>query len=162
MIDSFNGASKATALGNWLALNFSNLFGNASDPVGNLAGKTNAQIAALYANLPNNGDTNYIQAFAVALGIYADTSSLSGTSRLAAEYGFKVTIAGFATATYNVGNNGAAFGVPNGTSLSVWTILTTVNTNYNPATRLFYGGSSTLSSDANNVLIGINQTGGIS
>ena len=97
VIDSFNGSSTATALGQWLATSFPNLFGSAKDPVGNLADTTNVQIASLYAGLPNNGVTNndYIQAFAVALGIYADTSSLSGTSTLATKNGFTVSSAGF-------------------------------------------------------------------
>ncbi len=163
VINSFNGCSTATNLGNWLSSNFPNLFGSSKDPVGNLAGKTNAQIAALYAGLPNNGVTNndYIQAFAVALGIYADTSSLSGTSTQAAKFGFTVTSAGFGNAVYNIGSNGAAFGVANNTSLTIMSILQTVNSNYSPTSGTFYGGSSSLGGAANNVLNGINTTGDV-
>ena len=163
VIKSFNGSSTATGLGNWLAATFPNLFGSTKDPVGNLTGETNSQIASLYAGLPNNGVTNndYIQTFAVALGIYADTTSLSGASTLATKYGFTVSSAGFGTATYNVGSNGAAFGVANNTSLTVLSVVQTINSNYSPTTGTCYGGSSTLGSDANNVLNGINTTGDV-
>jgi hypothetical protein len=158
VIDSFNGGSTTTALGNWLASNFANLFGR-------LAGQTNAQVAAAYLTAFGNsggvqGNT-YAQAFSVALGVYADTSSLSGTGTLAAKYGFKVTPGGFGAATFNVGSNGAAFGVANNTSLSVTKILQTVDANFGSTTGLFYGGDQTRTTDADNVLSGINTTGGV-
>ena len=130
VINSFNGSSNATALGNWLASNFPNLFG-ASNPyissslrqygATSFAGLTNAQIATVYQSLwtPSGVTKNtYAQAFAVALGIYADSSTLGGNST-AQQFGFKVTAAGGGPATFNVGSNGAAFGVANNTSLSV-------------------------------------------
>ena len=76
---------------------------------------TNAQVAAVYQSLwtPNGVTKNtYVQAFAVALGIYADTSTLGGNST-AQSFGFKVDAAGGGPATFNVGSNGAAFGVAN-------------------------------------------------
>ena len=163
VIDSFNGGSTATALGTWLATKFPNLFGSAKDPVGNLAGDTNAQVASLYASLPNNGVTNndYIQAFAVALGVYADTTSLAGSSTLATKYGFTVSSAGFGSATYNVRSNGAACGVANNSNEAVISILQAINSDYSPTARTFYGGSSTLCSEANTVLNGINTTGDV-
>ena len=163
VINSFNGSSTATGLGNWLATSFPSLFGTTKDPVGSLTGKTNAQIASVYASLPNNGVTNndYIQTFAVALGIYADTTSLAGSSTLATRYGFSVSSAGFGSSTYNVQSNGAAFGVANNTSVAVLSILQTINSNYSPTAGTFYGGSSTLGGDANNVLNGINTTGDV-
>jgi hypothetical protein len=158
VIDSFNGGSGATGLGNWLAGNFANLFGG-------LAGKTNAQVAAAYlAAFGKTGGLQgnaFAQALSVALGVYADTSSLSGTGTLAAKYGFKVTPGGFGGATFNVGSNGAAFGVANNTSPTVLQILTAVNKNYASATGLFYGGDQTKTTEADNVLGGINTTGGV-
>ena len=82
----------------------------------------------------------YVQAFAVALGIYADTSSFGGNAT-AQGFGFSVTAAGGSGATYNVGSNGAAFGVSNNTSLSVYQILQTLNNNFSPSTGNFYGGN---------------------
>jgi hypothetical protein len=177
VINSFNGSSSATALGNWLATTFPHLFG-ASNPYisatlatfpgspTSLAGLTNAQIATVYANLwtPSGVTKNtYVQAFAVALGLYADTTSLGGasliSSGLAAKYGFVVTASG--AGTFNVGNDGAAFGVANGTSLPVTQILQIVDSNFTPATGLFYGGNTSKTSQANDVLNGINSVGDI-
>ena len=127
VINSFNGSSSSKLLGNWLASNYPNLFGASNPYTGtSLAGLTNAQVATVYLNLwtPSGLVKNtYVQAFAVALGVYADTTSLGGQSLvnngLAAKYGFVVSAGGGDNATYNVGSDGAAFGVANGTTLSV-------------------------------------------
>ena len=152
-INNFNGSSSSTQLGNWLASNFPNLFGcrnpytsSALSGYGctSLAGLTNAQVASVYKSLWNPSGTTkntYVQAFAVALGIYADTASLGGNST-AQGFGFSITSAGGSAATYNVGSNGSAFGVPNNTSLSVYKVLQVLNTNFSPSTGNFYGGSS--------------------
>jgi hypothetical protein len=168
VINSFNGSSSSTALGNWLASTFPNLFGAANPYTGtSLAGLTNAQVAAVYQSLwtPSGLTKNtYVQAFAAALGVYADTISLGGQSLinngLASQYGFVVS-AGGGSATFNVGSNGASFGVANGTSLTVSSILTTLNNNFSPTTGLFYGGDQTKTSAANNVVDGINSVGDI-
>jgi hypothetical protein len=162
VINAFNGSSSSTALGTWLASNFPNLFGS-------FAGQTNAQVAADYQTAFGNvggvqGNT-YAQVFATALAVYATTTSLGGqslvNSGLAAKYGFVVSAGGTGAATFNVGNNGAAAGVPNGTSLTVLKLLQIANANFNPTTGLFYGGDPTLTSDLNNIFNGINQTGDI-
>jgi uncharacterized protein (DUF2141 family) len=173
VINSFNGSSSAVALGNWLATNFPHLFG-ASNPyisstlaqyhVSTLGGLTNAQIAAVYLNLwtPSGASKNtYVQAFAVALGLYADTSSLGGASiasTLGAAFGFKITNLG--GGTFSIGGNSAGFGGT--TLLTVFQILKFVDANFNPLTGLFYGGDATKTGDANNVLNGINTSGDIS
>jgi hypothetical protein len=165
VINSFNGASTSTMLGNWLATNFPHLFGASNPYTGtSLAGLTNAQVATVYANLwtPSGVVKNtYVQAFAVALGIYADTPGL-GFNSTAAKFGFKPVPGGGGSLTFNVGSNGAAFGVPNGTTLTVMQILQIVDSNFNPSTGLFYNGDQTKTSEANNVLDGINSTGDIS
>src|SRR5262249_55908766 len=92
------------------------------------------------------------------LGVYADTTSLTGTS-VAAQKGFTVTTMGGGIATFNVGSNGAAFGVANNTYLPVSTVLQTLNNNFSPATGNFYGGNQTNTSAANNVVNGINTAG---
>src|SRR5262249_5015534 len=143
VIQSFNGNSTSTALGNWLATNFPNLFGNAAGPLGNLAGQTNAQVAQLYKTLSTNnangngiGGTTYVQAVAVALGIYADTSSLGGAAivanGLAQRYGLVVTTAGGAGATIDDSISGPAFGTLSGTALSAAQALAIINANYDP------------------------------
>src|SRR5207245_9777241 len=74
VINSFNGSSTSTALGNWLASTYPNLFGASNPYTGtSLANLTNAQVAQVYLNLWNpSGVTKntYVQAFAVALGVY--------------------------------------------------------------------------------------------
>jgi hypothetical protein len=167
VINSFNGSTTSTALGNWMATTFPHLFGASNPYTGtSLAGLTNAQIAAVYSNLwtPSGVTKNtYVQAFAVALGIYSDTTSLGGASLisngLAAKYGFNVTAAG--AGSYNVGSNGAAFGVANNTVLSVMNIMQIVDANFTSSTGLFFAGDQTKTSAANNVLNGINTNGDI-
>jgi hypothetical protein len=172
VINSFNGGSTATALGTWLATNFPNLFGApnpytsatlASFHVTSLAGLTNAQVATVYLNLWNpSGVTKntYVQAFAGALACYA-TSTALGYDPTAAKYGFNSSSGGSCGHTFNVGSNGAAFGVPNNTTLTLAQVLTSTDANFSPSTGLFYGGDQTKTSDLNNVLNGINTTGDI-
>jgi hypothetical protein len=158
VIKSFNGGPTSPALACWLAVNFPNLFGG-------LAGKTNADVAAAFLAGTSN---NYLQAFGVALDIYATTTSLGGASivqnGLAAKYGFKVTAGGAGPATYNVGTkNAPAFDIPSGqsTTLTVIQILQRPDGHYNSSTGLFYGGDATLNDEANTVLNGVNQSGDI-
>jgi len=164
VIDSFNGGSTATKLGNWLATNFPKLFGAVNPYTGtSLAGLTNADVATVYLNLWNpSGVTKntYVQAFAVALACYATDASL-GFNATAASFGFNSSPGGTCAKTFNVSSNGAAFGVPDGTTLTVSQVMATANANFDPATGLFYGGDQTLTSDLNNVLDGINQAGDI-
>ena len=164
VINSFNGGSTATKLGNWLATNFTNLFGVANPYTGTtLAGLTNAQVATVYSNLwtPSGVTKNtYVQAFAVALACYATSTSL-GANATTASFGFNSSAGGTCSKTFNIGGNGAAFGVPNNTTLTVLQILQAANANFSPSTGLFYGGDQNLTSELNNVLDGINSTGDI-
>jgi hypothetical protein len=157
VINSFNGSSSSKLLSNWMASNFPNLFGS-------FAGQTNAQIAAdfltAFGNVGGVQGNTYAQTFAVALAVYATDPTLGGNAT-AASYGFVVKSGGTGSDSFNVGSNGAAFGVPNNTLLSVFGILQILNSNYNPTTHQFYGGSQTLTSAANNVTNGINQGGDI-
>ncbi len=167
VINSFNGSTTSTALGNWLATTFPNLFGTSNPYTGSsLAGKTNAQVAAIYTGLwtPNGVTKNtYVQAFATALGIYSTTKSLGGDSLLAngyaRKYGFHVTSAGSGNDSVTIGSNSSAFGTSG--SLTVLQILQIVNNNFSPSTGNFYGGDQTKTSAANNVLNGINTNGDI-
>ncbi len=120
LIDSFNGGPNSTALANWLATTFPNLYGN-------LAGDTNAQVAAYFQTLFSHhcGPKAQAQTLAVALNVYATTLSLGGT--VGAAYGFTVSAAGLGAYSFNVGRDGAAFGVPNHTTLNVYQLLLAVN-----------------------------------
>ena len=168
VIKGFNGSSTSTALGNWLAATYPNLFGNANNIYTHtsLAGMTNAQVANVYLNLwtPSGVNKNtYVQAFAVALGLYADTTSLGGASLIAngmaTQFGFVVTASG--AGSYNVGNNGSNLGFTNNTAVPVSSILGAVNTSFAPSTGTFFSGSQTNTSAANNVLDCINTYGDI-
>ena len=154
---SSTGTSSAgMTLGQWLYCNFWNLFPHC-------ASKTNAQVAADFQTAHSlvglQGNT-YAKAFSVPLGCCASTIGLCFNST-AAQCGFIATVGGLGEETYNVGNNGAAFGVPNGTTLTVFDVMQTANANYNPVTGLFYGGDATRTNELNNVLDGIDQKGDI-
>jgi hypothetical protein len=140
-----------TALGDWLATNWPNLFAG-------FAGKSSTFVASAF----QNGSTNtYLQAFAVALDVYFDTTSLGGATivgdGLAAKYGFLVTKSGGGNATWNIGGDGAALGAANNSNLTLYQILAAANQNYNPTTGQFYGGDPTLTDQLNTTLNGINE-----
>ena len=157
LINSLNGSASSTALGNWLANNFSSLYGSGAG-TRNLAGKTNSQIAAFYLTLFKvKGQKLDAQVLATALAVYVTTNSLS--RNVATQYGFLVTNAGTGASTFNVGSNGLAFGVANQTTLTVFQILKAANQQAQQG--VLYNGNVDLRNRANTVLDGINQTGDI-
>ncbi len=92
LINRFNGGPTATALSNWLAANFSNLYG-AGAGANNLAGATNAQVATFYQSQFNFFGINaQAEVLATALNVYATTQSLGGA--IGQAYGFTVTADG--------------------------------------------------------------------
>jgi hypothetical protein len=158
LINSFNGGSTATALSAWLATTFSNLYGSNAG-TNNLTGQTNAQVAAFYLTLFNStGPKLDAEVLATALNVYATTSSLGG-GPAATQDGFTITAAGLGVATYNVGSNGAAFGVPNNTTLTVMQVL--LEANAQAVNGVLYNGNTTLRQEALAVFDGINTAGGI-
>jgi hypothetical protein len=93
----------------------------------------------------------------VVLGIYATTSSLGGT--WSASYGFTVTAWGLGAYSYNVGSDGAAFGVPNNSTRNVFELLWAVN---NKAVKgVLYNGNATLQSQAADLFHKLNKAGSI-
>jgi hypothetical protein len=159
LIDSFNvtdGNQTPTALGNWLAQNFSNVYGS-SGP-NNMAGKTNAQVAAFFLQLYNNpAQTAAAQALATALNVYASATSLGGDAGTA--FQFDVTDAGLGAADFNVLTYGSAFGVANNTTLTVWQILQA--TNSKSKNDVLYNGVASMLSTAYSLYYQINVDGGI-
>jgi hypothetical protein len=157
LIDSFNGGPTSTALSSWLAATLTDLYGtNAGSH--NLSGMTNAQVAAFYVDLFNQqGPKLDAQMLDTALDVYATTLSLDGTA--AQSYGFDVTANGLGASTYNVGANGAAFGVANDTTLTVFAILEGADSL--AAGGVLYNGDLTLRQEALNVFSGINELGGL-
>jgi hypothetical protein len=147
LIDSFNGGPDSTAFSTWLATVFPNSGGA---PFG-LFGASNAQVAALYQGLFAMPGSNNLQAeeLATLLNIYATTQSLGGTAGEA--YGFDVTATGLGADSFNVGSDGAAFGVANNTVLNVYELLEALNAN-----------SATLEKEANDLFDALNKAGAIS
>jgi hypothetical protein len=155
LIRSFNGGPSATALANWLAATFPNLYGAGAH---NLTGETNAQVAEFFEDLfAEHGPKLDAEVLATALNVYATTLSLGGTAGRA--YGFAVNDAGLGASVVNVGEGGAAFGVPRGTVLSVLEILR--RTDARAVGGVLYGGDQDLRDLALTVFDDINQAGDI-
>jgi hypothetical protein len=157
LLNAFNGGPGSTALGNWLASRYANLYG-AGAGANDLAGLTNAGVAAYYQSLfAADGNGAATQVLTAALNLYATTLRLGGA--VAACDGFLVTYDGVGNSVYNVGANGAAFGVANNTTLSVAALLAAANSQ--AANGVLYGGSTTLTAEADVVFTAINGLGGL-
>jgi hypothetical protein len=157
LINSFNGGSTSTALATWLALSFPNLYG-ASAGANNLTGKSNAQVAAFYLSQFNlSGNQVQAQVLATALNVYATTASLGGNAGVA--YGFTVSATGLGARSYNVGSDGAAFGVANNTTWNVYELLLAVNKK--AVNGVLYGGNTTLQAQCAGLFNSLDQAGGI-
>ncbi len=158
LINSFNGASTSTQLGDWLAATLPNMFG-ANAGSNDLAGKSNADIAALFqTDFLVKGVKLDAQVLATALSVYATNATLDNTD-VAANYGFIVSGNGLGTATVNVGSNGAAFGVADNSVLTVMDLLKA--TDAQAVSGLLYNGNAILRKEANNVYSAINEEGDI-
>jgi hypothetical protein len=157
LINTFNGGSSATALSAWLASTFPNLYG-AGAGANNLSGKTNAQVAAFYLRqFGLQGPMVEAQVLAAALNVYATTLSLGGNAAQA--YGFTVSAMGLGARSFNVGTDGAAFGVANGTTRNVYQLLLAVN--QQAVNGVLYNGNATLRQQATDLIDAVNNAGGI-
>jgi hypothetical protein len=155
LITSFNGGATSTALANWLAATFPNLYG-ASAGSNDLAGQTNVQVGAFFQTEFKLGGTEVqAQVLATALNVYATTASLGGTA--GAAYGFTVSATGLGARSFNVFNFGAAFGVANKTTLNVYQLLLAVN--QMAVDGVLYGGNATLQVEAAELFNAINGIG---
>ncbi|MFN5850828.1 MAG: beta strand repeat-containing protein [Pirellulaceae bacterium] len=161
----------STALGTWLGRTYPNLFGN-------LNGATGTQVAAYFlivkAAMSGSNWNTYGQSLATALGVWVTTSGLGWSTSATGPttYGFLQGFggAGLGEIYYNVGSNGAAFGVANNTLMKVKNLSSHFNSkcvrtggSYTalPTSIVFYGNNATSLSRANNVFNGINNIGGI-
>jgi hypothetical protein len=99
------------------------------------------------------------QVLATALDVYATTASLGGNAGTA--YGFTASAAGLGARSFNVGWwDGAAFGVANNTTLTVYALLAAA-VNKKAVTGLLYNGDATLQAEAANLFDALNQSGSI-
>jgi hypothetical protein len=106
------------------------------------------------------------QVMATALAVYVTNQALAGTTATA--YGFQVSATGLGTRTFNVGSNGAAFGVADNSNVSVMDLLLAVNARSHNGLLYDQNGDGQISSPeagdrtmANDVFSGINEAGGI-
>jgi hypothetical protein len=155
LLRSFNGGPTATALGNWLAATFPNLYGPGAGANG-LAGKSNAQVAAYVQSLFNLGGTQ-AQVLAVALNVYATTTSLG--SNAGAAYGFTVSASGLGARSFSVGKDGAAFGLASNTVCDVYQLLLAVNKR--AVKGVLYGNNTTLQAQCTDLFNSLNAAGSI-
>ena len=111
-------------------------------------------------SLANNGYKQLeAQVLATVLSVYVtDTDWAGGT--YAAAYGFNVSNVGVKNDYYNIGTNGAAFGVVDDSALTVWDILQRTKARASGGV-LWAGYSTSVKAMAYNVFLGINTTGGI-
>ena len=156
-------------LANWLAATYPRLFG-ASAGANNLTNKANQDVVNLFLrlfNTPVNGMKLDAQILAVALAVYATTDALGGLTKpadgtnLSASYGFTHTAGGLGNRTYDVTTNGAAFGNPATTLMTVNALLAYANAKAvgTSAGVMMYGNDAALQGLALNVFEGINEEG---
>ena len=141
-----NAMPNSPALGNWLASSFPCLYGN-------LAGKSDSQIAAQFLTYFNvTGTKTKAQVLGAALACYVTSSTLSGTT-IAGKYGFNLSPGGTGGKTYNVGSLGTVLGLSNNTDYTVLQLLQAANANCPWSPAVF---------NALNVIFdGINESGDI-
>jgi hypothetical protein len=157
LIKALNGGV-GTQLGDWLAATFPHMFG-ASSRSNDLAGQNNAYVASFFqSRFVVHGQKLDAQALATALALYVTDPTLDSTS-VGTQYGFIVSGNGVATSTYNVGSNGAAFGVADNTTMTVMDLLLAVDAQ--AVNGVLYNGNAGKRNMANNVFSAINQAGGI-
>jgi hypothetical protein len=158
LIDSLNGGPTSTALANWLAATFPNLYGRGAG-VNNLTGASNAQVAAFYqGQFALHGPKVEAAVLGAALDVYATTLSLGGTAGQV--YGFTVSAVGLGAYSFSVGADGAAFGVPNGSTRNVYELLEAVNAQ--AVVGVCYRGDQTLRTEATDLFDALGRAGAIS
>ncbi|MCY2967946.1 MAG: SpaA isopeptide-forming pilin-related protein [Planctomycetota bacterium] len=164
LINSLNGGSSDTKLAQWLATTYPNLYGSACGAKAMVSTtgvyKTNAQVAASYITnfFSVSGMKSDAQVLCTALSVYVSNSTLAGGTT-AASFGFNVSTVGSGLKQFNVGTNGAAFGVANNTQMTLNQLLAYANTK--SAKGVLYSAATTYLSACNTVFSNVNTTGDI-
>jgi hypothetical protein len=157
LINSFGGGGMSTALADWLAATFPNLYGVGAG-ANNLTGRTNASVAAFYQSLFDRSRPKLdAQTLGLALDVYATTLSLGGTAGRA--YGFQVTAYGLGAYSFGVGHGGRAFDVADHTVLNVYQILRGIDGK--AVHGVLFGGDRTLQLLAFSVIERLDDAGEI-
>jgi hypothetical protein len=98
------------------------------------------------------------QVLATALEVYVTDATLDNTG-VGTQYGFLVAGNGAATATFNLGSNGAALGAANNTTMTLMDLLLAADAQ--TVNGVLYNGIPTRRNMANTVFSAINQAGGL-
>lgn len=149
-------AAFGSEVGSWLAATLPNTFG-ASAGADDLAGMSGDQVAQAFQQRFVVKDKLDAQLMASALNVYATNASLAGAD--AGVYGFAVSPYGLGESTWNVGANGAAFGVSDDSTLTVIQLLDACDSQ--AVQGVLYDGNTGLRDMALNVFGGINSDGSI-
>lgn len=158
LIKALNGGGPSTQLGDWLAATLPNLYG-AGAGNSNLAGKSNAAVAALFQkDFLMKGVKLDAEVLATALSVYATNATLDST-QAALKYGFSVSGNGLGTSTVNVGSNGDAFGVANYSTETVLDLLRASDAQ--AVNGVLYNGNTRLKNHANEVYGRLLEAGSI-
>jgi hypothetical protein len=157
LIRAFNGGT-GHQLADWLAATLPNTFGAAAGAA-DLAGRSNADVAALFQqDFLLTGVKLDAQVLATALSVYATTAT-HDSPRVAAQSGFTGAGAGAGASAVDVGTSGDAFGVADGTTLTLMQLL--LATDALSANGVLYGGNLARRRAANDVYAALNQAGGL-
>lgn len=165
-----------TALADWLTANFENVFGDTfTDGVGSddgdeVAGFFKDQLFRQKSNKSAGPAKVDAQFMAVALATYFTSSNLAGD--VAGDFGFNVTDTGIGTKVVNVGDQGAAFGVADGSDLTIMQLLLATDSMtdrassgsakiYNNGDNLIDETEAALRAMANEIYTAINELGDI-
>jgi hypothetical protein len=147
-----------TKLGDWLATTLPHMFGILSAS-NNLVSENNTYIVSfLQSRFVQQDQKLDAQVLATVFAVYVTDGTLDNTG-VGTQYGFTVGGNGVATATYNVGTNGAAFGAADNTVMTVMDLL--LATDAQAVNGVLYGGGTTKRNKANTVFSAINTAGGI-
>jgi hypothetical protein len=153
LINRAIAAAGQPSLANWLATSFPYLYG--ANSANNLAGKSNAAVAALFVQFFNvQGQKTDAEIMSAALGCWFTSSTLNGNTGAAHNFGFNISSDGTGSHTYNVGSLGTVIGLQNNTSYTVLLLLQQAN--------LTKQNSALDASAFNEIFAAINQLGGIS
>ena len=156
LIKALNGGVGSTQLGNWLAATFPHIFGSGAGS-DDLAGDNNAAVADFFQKeFVIHGVKLDAQVLATALSVYVTNAALDNTG-VGSQYDFIVSGNGVGTATFNVGNNGAAFGVANCTKVTVMDLLFAVDSQ--AVNGVLYNGDKAKREAANDVFSELNEGG---
>jgi hypothetical protein len=154
LINAFNGGPDSMALSNWLVASFPNLYGALCS--NDLRGFNNAQVASRYQGLfALPGSKLDAEVLATALNVYATTQSLGGA--IGQTYGFTVTATGLGADSFDVGGDGAAFGVANNSTRNIYELLRAVD--QQAVFGFLYNGDTNLRQEANALFNALNQAG---